>query len=145
MYISSSVVQQLDMRSSFLGEFLVGCYRQLISKYYFPYQCFLAPPCFERQASVWILYLGGTSSEGPTELIDGVRLPKESPVSNPMQAGFRIRAQKKCAAVQALTLDFAGARSSRAEGQQIAGARPNAQRRENGVADGGIVPPAQRR
>jgi hypothetical protein len=68
----------------------------------------------------WTYLWTGHLLKARRNLIDGVRLLKESPISNPMQAGFRIRALKKCAAIQTLTFDFAGARCSRAEAQRIA-------------------------
>jgi hypothetical protein len=53
-------------------------------------------------------------------LIEGVRLLSEGPISSPSEAGFRLRALRKCNTVQALMLDFAGARRTRAEAQRVA-------------------------
>ena len=70
----------------------------------------------------WTYAWAGHLSKARRNLVEGIRLMSETPVSSPMQAGFRVRALRKCATVQALTLDFAGARRTRAEAQQIANA-----------------------
>lgn len=68
----------------------------------------------------WTLAWAGQLRKAKRSLVEGVRLVSETPVSSPMQAGFRVRALKKCPTVQALTFDFAASRRARAEAQQIA-------------------------
>jgi hypothetical protein len=70
----------------------------------------------------WTYAWAGNFLRAKRSLIEGVRLLSETPVSSPMQAGFRVRALRKCAAVQALTFDFAGAQRTRSEAQRIANA-----------------------
>jgi hypothetical protein len=54
------------------------------------------------------------------KLAEGIALMNREPVSNPMQAGFRIRAPRKYGGVQAITFDFTGAKQSLREARRLA-------------------------
>jgi len=68
----------------------------------------------------WTYAWTGRLRKAKRFLMQGITLFQNVPVVDPQQAGFLVRALRKCGAVQALTGDFVGARHSMAEARRLA-------------------------